>query len=71
MLDHASDETNEAAPRICPFCKGSGNCGKCGGGGVLAIYRRWVRKRLVPCQACEGSGKCPLCKGKGSLGAQP
>ena len=50
----------------CIFCKGSGNCGKCGGTGVRTIEGGLLRRREIQCIACAGSGKCPLCSGNGT-----
>jgi hypothetical protein len=52
--------------RACPFCDGSGECGKCGGTGFRELKpSRIGRTRPVKCWACDASGKCPLCHGTG------
>lgn len=52
-------------PRLCPFCRGSGECFKCDGTGVRVIRtRRLHYKQTVTCTNCEGTGKCQLCRGR-------
>jgi len=56
----------EGGSTTCPFCKGTGRCGKCGAAGTMEFKRRWfLSKRTVTCGACRGSGKCELCEGQG------
>lgn len=56
--------------RVCPFCKSSGECGKCNGTGeVTTVHKGRFKKikQVVSCRACEGSGVCQLCHGSGRL----
>ena len=56
----------EGDRKACPFCKGTGRCGRCDGKGEREHRRRWFRsKRSVVCGVCHGSGKCELCQGTG------
>ena len=41
----------------CPFCRGTGRCGRCDGTGSHVHRTRWLRRlRRVACTACNGSG---------------
>jgi hypothetical protein len=42
---------------VCPTCKGSGNCGLCGGTGKGMIFG--------DCMNCGGKKSCPNCGGTG------
>jgi len=48
-----------SASSICPFCRGTGLCHRCGGKGSV----RTLRSRARSCRECGGSGKCALCGG--------
>jgi len=63
-----TDSDQQQHRSLCPFCHGSGRCGKCRGVGTQAARPGWFRRpAVVPCTACEGSGTCPLCKGGGTV----
>ena len=58
---------HEQADVPCPFCKGSGECGKCLGQKTRIVESKWLRLRLtVSCYVCHGTGQCQLCQGTGT-----
>jgi hypothetical protein len=56
-------------PRVCDFCLGSGQCGKCAGNGLYRIQKGLMKlNRFVTCGSCEGVGVCQHCRGRGHWG---
>jgi hypothetical protein len=61
--EHREEKSNR---RRCKQCKGSGNCMKCSGEGILKDM-----KRRGYCKYCDGSGNCKACGGTGETREKP
>lgn len=51
----------------CRMCRGSGNCGKCGGDGEL---ESGFADKPLSCTKCRGNGNCTICNGNGEKRVQ-
>ncbi len=55
------------ASKVCPVCKGSGDCQYMNCQGGRHRIHQINGDRYENCRECKGSGQCQKCKGKGNL----